>query len=159
MPRKAVEWKVHSERWQQVYWGVYATFTGPLPRSAQLWAAVLYAGEGAVLSHESAGELQHLVDTPARVIHVTIPAKRRVTSRPGLAIHISDQPARLPSYPDGVPPATLVEDTIIDLAEAANNVDEVYGWVTKAFGRWAVHTGHPAPGGGPAHEAALAERT
>jgi hypothetical protein len=132
--------KLRFGRWRAVYRGVYATFTGPLSRSAQLWAAVLHAGEGAVLSHESAGELQHLVDTPATVIHVTIPARRRVTPLPGLTIHVSDRPARLPSYPDGVPPATVVEDTIIDLAEAADNVDDVYGWVTKAFGRRAVHT-------------------
>ena len=81
----AINAKLRFGRWRKVYRGVYATFTGPLSRSAQLWAAVLYAGAGAVLSHESAGELQHLVDTPARVIHVTIPARRprNATARAG----------------------------------------------------------------------------
>jgi hypothetical protein len=36
-------------RWQQLHWGVYAVFTGPPPRAAWLWAAVLRAGPGAVL--------------------------------------------------------------------------------------------------------------
>src|SRR5579862_4580638 len=45
--------KVKHGRWRQVYRGVYAMFTGPLTREAQLWAAVLYAGKGAQLSHET----------------------------------------------------------------------------------------------------------
>src|SRR5215472_12972255 len=60
MSARAVDWKVRTGEWQRVHAGVYATFTGALPRLAQLWAAVLYAGEGAMLSHESAGELQGL---------------------------------------------------------------------------------------------------
>lgn len=140
MPPGSVRSKLRTGRWRQVHRGVYATFTGPLPREAQLWAAVLYAGSGAVLSHESAGELQHLVDRPCGVIHVTVPASRRVTPVPGLVIHISDQPARLGRYPAGQVPLTLVEDTIVDLAEAADNVDDVYGWVTRAFGRTEIRT-------------------
>ena len=109
MPPGSVRSKLRTGCWLQVHRGVYATFTGPLPREAQLWAAVLYAGSGAVLSHESAGELQHLVDRPCGVIHVTVPASRRVTPVPGLVIHISDQPTRLDRYPAGQVPVTLVE--------------------------------------------------
>jgi hypothetical protein len=130
----AIEWKLHTGRWKQVHWGVYATFTGPLPRIAQLWAALLYAGNGAMLSHESAGELHRLVDGPASAIHVTVPVGRRVALAHGVVIHRSDQPLRL-TFPHGVLPRTIPEDTVIDLAEAATDVDDVYGWVTKAFGR------------------------
>jgi hypothetical protein len=135
MSSRAVEWKVQAGEWQRVHTGVYATFTGPLPRPAQLWAAVLYAGEGAVLSHESAGELQGLVDKPSGVIHVTVPLSRRVTPLPGLLIHLSDVPERPDECEAGEPPATLVADTVIDLAEACSSVEDVYGWVTRAFGR------------------------
>jgi hypothetical protein len=114
---------------------VYATFTGALPRRAQLWAAVLYAGKGAVLSHQSAGELQGLVDKPPDVIHVTVPASRRITPVPGLVIHGSDVPERQDEYEAGEVPATLVADTVIDLAETCASVDDVYGWVARAFGR------------------------
>lgn len=135
MSPRAIEWKVRAGEWRQVYWGVYVTFTGPLSRQAQLWAAVLYAGAGAVLSHESAAELQGLIDQPTTVIHVTVPARRRVTPVPGLAIHRSDLPERLADYPAGEVPITLVADTVIDLAEASSSVEDVYGWVGRAFGR------------------------
>jgi hypothetical protein len=134
MSSHAIVWRLRSNRWQQVYRGVYATFTGPLDRTARLWAAVLYAGRGAVLSHETAGELQELLDKPAALVHLTVPGNRRVTRVQGLAIHVSDQGRRLP-FPQGVLPVTLPEDTIIDLAEFADDVDDVYGWVTRAFGR------------------------
>jgi hypothetical protein len=130
----SVRSKVRTGRWQQVYRGVYATFTGMPGREASLWAAVLHAGRGAVLSYESAGELQGLVDKPAPVIHLTVPGTRRVTPASGLVIHVSDLGWRVP-FPPGVLPRTLPEDTVIDLAEAATDVDDVYGWVTKAFGR------------------------
>ena len=54
---------------------------------------------------------------------------------PGLVIHGSDVPERLDAYEAGEVPATLVADTVIDLAEACTSVDDVYGWVTRAFGR------------------------
>lgn len=134
MATSAIEWKLQSRRWRQVHWGVYATFTGPLSRRALLWAAVLYAGAGAMLSHESAGELHKLVEVPMSAIHVTVPRRRQVTPVKGLAVHRSDQPLRL-AFPPGALPATLPEDTVIDLAEAADDADDVYGWVTRAFGR------------------------
>ena len=135
MSARAIEWKVLAAEWQRVHTGVYATFTGELTRRAQLWAAVLYAGDGAVLSYHSAGELQGLVEKPVDVIHVTVPASRRVRAFPGLVIHLSDAPRRLARYPEGEPPMTLVADTVIDLAEACTSVDDVYGWVARAFGR------------------------
>jgi hypothetical protein len=54
--------KLRNERWQRLYRGVYALFTGSPDRRAQLWAAVLRIGPGPVLSHETAAELQRLVD-------------------------------------------------------------------------------------------------
>ena len=69
-------------RWQQLHWGVYAAFTGPPPRTAWLWAAVLRASPGAVLSHLTAAELHGLLDPPAELIFVTVPSTRRI-SAPG----------------------------------------------------------------------------
>ena len=135
MSARAIEWKVRVGEWQRVHTGVYATFTGVLPRVAQLWAAVLYSGDGAMLSHQSAGELQGLVGKPVAVIHVTVPTSRRITPIPGLVIHLSDVPERLVRYPEGELPMTRVADTVIDLAEACTSVDDVYGWVARAFGR------------------------
>jgi hypothetical protein len=154
MSTGAIAWKLRSGRWQQAYHGVYATFTGPLSRTAELWAAVLYAGKDAMLSHETAGEFQRLVDKPGR-IHITVSTSRRVTPVSGVVIHLSDQAMRLPSNPWSDLPMTLAEDTVIDLAEACGDVDDVYGWVTKAFGRETVKgsammllAGAGQPGGG-----------
>ena len=138
MTSRAIGWKLQAGEWRQVHRGVYATFTGPLPRRAQLWAAVLYAGQGAMLSHQSAGELQGLVDEPDDLIHLTVPTSRRVTPARGLVIHLSDLPDRPDEYPEGELPATRVPDTLIDLVEASASVDDVYGWVTRAFGRQQV---------------------
>ena len=45
-----------------------------MTRDALLWAAVLAAGPGAQLSHETAAEINRLTDRPSPFIHVTIPA-------------------------------------------------------------------------------------
>src|SRR5579875_1068767 len=129
----AIAAKVKFGRWQQIHRGVYATFTGPVDRAAQLWAAVLYAGKGAQLSHETAAELHGLTDRRAPLVHVTIPSSRRVARVPGLMIHYSAR-ADHARFPRGTLPCTFLEDTILDLADAADDLDDVRGWVTRAFG-------------------------
>src|SRR6202034_665389 len=69
----AIVAKIRFGRWQRVHFGVYAPFTGRMTRDAQLWAAVLAAGPGAQLSHETAAEINRLTDRPSPFIHVTIP--------------------------------------------------------------------------------------
>src|SRR5215831_6957588 len=95
-------------RWQQLYRGVYAAFTGPPPRKAWLWAAVLRAGPGAVLSHLTAAELHGLLDLPAEVIFVTVPATRRI-SAPDLIVRTSGRIAEA-TQPSRQPPRTSVEE-------------------------------------------------
>ncbi len=76
--RTTVDSKHKRGLWQQIHPGVYGTFTGTAPWEAHLWAAVLYAGPGALLSHETAAEVLRLTDRRCPVIQVTIPASRRV---------------------------------------------------------------------------------
>src|SRR6516225_4744652 len=71
--------RLERRRWRMLYRGVYAIFTGPPPRESWLWAAVLRAGPGAVLSHLTAAELHGLLDVPAEAIFVTIPSTRRIS--------------------------------------------------------------------------------
>jgi hypothetical protein len=131
----AVVSKVKHGRWRQVYAGVYATFTGPVARDAQLWAVVLYAGPGARLSHETAAELIRLTDRRSPLIHVTIPARRRVVSPRGVVIHRSTILKVNWRFARGIPPHTFAEETIIDLVQAATDLDAVIACVTGAFGR------------------------
>lgn len=129
-----VKFQVRSARWQRIYPGVYAAFTGELSRRAQLWAAVLSGGPGAALSHQAAAELYRLFDGQAAPIHVTIPHQRRVVEPPGITIHRSrrtDQAVQARVYP----PRTTIEETVLDLIQAARTFDDVCGWVTRAIAR------------------------
>ncbi len=120
--------------WQRLHPGVYAVFSGEPNREAMLWAAVAYAGPGAVLSHQTAAELAGLSDTASSLIHVTVPAVRRVTKRAGLALHVSSRAAAA-VHPARMPPQTRVEETILDLWQAAASLDDAVGWVTRGVGR------------------------
>jgi hypothetical protein len=131
----AITSKVVHTRWTQIHRGVYATFTGPLTRDAQLWAAVLYAGPGARLSHETAAEIIRLADRRSPLIHVAIPASRRVRPPRGVAIHISSGGGADWRFARGIPPHTFAEETVIDLVHAASNLDDVIASVTTAFAR------------------------
>ena len=67
MSADSIDYLVKSERWQRIYPGVFAIFTGPPSRMAQLWAAVLLAGRDAALSHDTAAEL-HAYGSVLRVV-------------------------------------------------------------------------------------------
>lgn len=135
MSPHAVKWAVRRGDWRQVHPGVYATFTGQVSRRARLWAALLYAGEGAILSHETAAELTGLADGQSALINITIPNGRRVVAPRGVKIHISRRKGVKWRYARGIPPHTLTDDTVIDLVNAADNLDAAVGWVTAAFAR------------------------
>jgi len=117
-------------RWQQLYRGVYAVFSGLPLRETWLWAAILRAGEGAVLSHQTAAELHGLIGFSEEAIHVTVPSTRRVATR-GLIIHISGRVGQA-RQPNREPPRTSVEETVLDLAQLAPRFDDACGWITKA---------------------------
>lgn len=134
--------QLHIGRWQPLYRGVYATFTGRPSRIALLWAAVLRAGPGAALSHDSAAELDRLADAPSRCIHVTVDSRRQValSSREGLGqapkiiIHRSTRLDQA-RHPARTPPRTRIEETTLDLIQAAPSLDQALAWLASACGR------------------------
>jgi Transcriptional regulator, AbiEi antitoxin len=136
MSRNVLRRRLASGRWRRLQRGVYATFTGPAPRRAELWAALLRAGPGATLSHQTAAELHGLTDTPSEQIHVTVPAGRNPARRkiPGVIIHRSRR-IDMARHPAFLPPRTRVEDTVLDLVETARDFDEAFTWVCRAVGR------------------------
>lgn len=123
--------RMASGRWQRVYPGALATFSGPVPRAALLWAAVLVSGPGAVLSHETAAELAGLIDEPGQNVHVSVPLARRIAPKPGIVVHRSTY-AR--SHPALRPPRTRIEDTVVDLTQAAVVLENATGWLIRAVG-------------------------
>jgi hypothetical protein len=124
---------VRARRWTRLFRGVYATFTGAPSRRSLLWAAVLRAGPGAVLSHHTAAEVQGMNDPMATQIHVTIPDARTVDPIPGVVVHRSRRLDAI-RHPSRALPQTRVEETVLDLTQSARSLDEAMGWLARAVG-------------------------
>ena len=129
---KAIAARIGSGRWQRLSRGVYASFSGKLPRPAQLWAGVLSAGPGAMLSHLTAAELYEL-SGPSRQVHVLVPSGSRVSGAPGVVIHYSRRAAAA-RHPVQLPPRTRIEETILDLYHTAASVAEAIDWIFRGCG-------------------------
>jgi putative AbiEi antitoxin of type IV toxin-antitoxin system len=127
-----IKFRIRSGRWQQLHLGVYAAFSGTAGRGARLWAALLAAGPGAALSYQTAAELHGLSDKQASPIHVSVPRDRHLVAVEGVRLHRS---ARIADAIQGFPPRTTVEETVLDLTQAARTFDDVCGWVTRAIAR------------------------
>ena len=134
MSRDQIRTPVRTGRWRPLHYGVYATFTGVPSREALLWAAVLRAGSGALLSYETAAELQKLADWASSQIHVTIPGRRRIAAISGAVVHHAVR-AEQAAHPTNLPPRTRIEETVLDLAQAAATVEQACGWITRGIGR------------------------
>jgi hypothetical protein len=142
LPPHVIDTRLRQGRWQSLYRGSYATFTGEPPRLSVLWAAALRGGPEAVLSHQTAAEIDGLVDRPARLIHVSVPPDRQVAvaarerhpGSPGLRIHRSTRLAET-RHPLLTPPRTRIEETAVDLARHSADLDEALSWLTAACGR------------------------
>ena len=90
---------------------VYALGHGALSLRGRIWAALLYAGRGAVLSHTTAAWLWNLIDSEPKRIHLTVPGRR--PSLPGVRAHHSRQVER--AVRRGFP-VSPVARTLIDFA-------------------------------------------
>lgn len=73
-------------RLHRIHGGVYAVGHEALTQSGRWMAAVLAAGEGAVLSHLSAAVLWNLLEWASLIIHVTVEGSTS-HRRPGLSMH------------------------------------------------------------------------
>jgi very-short-patch-repair endonuclease len=154
LPATAVDNQLRSRRWQQLQRGVHACFSGIPARDAELWAAVLRAGEDAALSHRTAAELYGLTRGTSRgttggmsrgtsrctsrkrgaLIHVTVPVSRRAGIIRGGVVHFSRYLERT-RHPVLLPPRTRIDDTVLDLAQISATFDEAFDWVCRAVGR------------------------
>ncbi|MET9020998.1 type IV toxin-antitoxin system AbiEi family antitoxin domain-containing protein [Actinopolymorpha sp. NPDC004070] len=129
--------RVESGRWQRLFPRVYLTHGGPAQRPSSRWAALLYAGTDALLSHGTAAELWGLLDGPVVAnapVDVTVPKERRVRPQPGLCLHYSTRVAAI-RHPTRVPPRTRVEDTVLDLAATTERFPDIVALVCSACQR------------------------
>lgn len=107
--------QVDAGRWVAVVHGVYATFTGPLPRSALIAAALLYGGPSALLSHRTAAEEWNMASPGDGPVHITVPYGASAVTQEGLVVvHRSRAWRHIVARSD--PPRTERADTAIDVA-------------------------------------------
>lgn len=106
-----------SARWQRTdHDGVYLTRTGPVPYLVRCWAALLHAGDGAALGLATAAWIWGLDDAAPDLVHVMIPADRRVARQPGARFHIRTHLAER-VHPARRPTVVRLEDTVLDLVD------------------------------------------
>jgi len=127
----AVKSELRNGRWTPLHRGVYATFTGKPGRDAELWAAVLRVGPDAVLSHQTAAELDGLTKAKSAIIHVAVPRSKHVEPIPGLCLHRLERLAEA-RHPSRLPPRTRIEETVLDLTQTAKSVDGAFNWLCRA---------------------------
>ena len=111
----AIHRRVKSGRLHPVYAGVYAVGHRVIGLLGRQWAAVLACGEGAALSHWSAGAAWRMIATTLAAMHVS--AARAGRGRAGLKVHRRTlEPDEITTL-DGLPITTPARTTI-DLAAA-----------------------------------------
>ncbi|MBC7291060.1 MAG: type IV toxin-antitoxin system AbiEi family antitoxin domain-containing protein [Actinotalea sp.] len=126
--------QVDSGRWQRLHRGVLLTHSGPVPWTTHAWAAVLYAGAGAAVSHRSAAVVFGWARARGGPIEVSVPRPRRVSATPGVLLH---HRSTMPSVTGGLP-TVVRQDTVVDLLSRARSDDEAVTWLCEAVrhGTW-----------------------
>jgi very-short-patch-repair endonuclease len=112
--RNGISERVKARRLHPLYRGVYAVGHNRLSQQARWMAAVLAAGEGAVLSHASAAKHWNVWRGREEAIDVTTPGQRR--TRAGFRVHRARRldPRDVTTH-QGIP-ITTVPRTLVDLA-------------------------------------------
>ena len=138
----AADSMLRSGRWQWLYRGVYADYTGQPSRMSILWAAVRRCGPDAALSYFTAAELDRIVDEQSDASHVTIPEVVRIrfarwefgNGLPRIVLHRSPRIGAA-RHPARTPPRTRIEETVLDLTDAAKNFDVAFSWLSATCDR------------------------
>jgi very-short-patch-repair endonuclease len=112
--------------------GVYAVGHRSGPIEADLAEALLYAGPGAMLSHQTAAWWWQLTERQPKVIHVTTP--RRCLSRPGIKVHGR---RKLPRTWHNNLTVTTVPQTLLDCA-AHSPLEDVRYFLAEADYHWRI---------------------
>jgi hypothetical protein len=112
--------------------GVYAVGHRSGPVEADLAAALLYAGPGAMLSHQTAAWWWGLTDRKPQAIHISTP--RRCRSQPSIKVHCRRQLDR--AWHNGLT-VTTVPQTLLDCA-ARSQLQDIRYFLAEADYRWRI---------------------
>ncbi len=109
----AIDYRIAKGWLRPDYRAVYSLGHRPHCREGRWMAAVLYGGDGAVLSHWSAATLWRMRSGTGPRTHVTTPRKRRRT--PTVTFHCAQLPADEVTTEQAIPTTTSAR-TLLDLA-------------------------------------------
>jgi very-short-patch-repair endonuclease len=123
LTRRQILVRVRDGELHRLHRGVYAVGHTALPEFGLEHAAILAAGEGAALSHTSAGWIWRVIDRLAGPVHVTLRG-RLIRSRPGIEIHRGDALTTADIRTREGLPLTSPARTLIDLASQLDRA----GW-------------------------------
>jgi hypothetical protein len=105
---------LRADRLHSIHRGVYASVVPELlTEEGHLVAALLAAGDGALLSHGTAAWRWRIIPAPPSVIALAVPWRRTVE---GLELHVSANLRPGDTIHDGRFPTTSVARTLLDLA-------------------------------------------
>ena len=123
MTWRMVELRVRAGRLHRIHRGVYAVGHRALSNEGRWRAAVLAAGEGAVLSHRSAAGLWGLLKPRGQPPHVTTSGGTGRRKRPGLVVHRSSTLRPRDVTRRASIPVTAPARTIADLRLVAGSAE------------------------------------
>lgn len=127
--------QLKARRWRRVLPEVYVVFSGPMPSLTRVWVAVLYAGSGAVASHQTAAWLGGLAAEPPSIIDISVDHGGRCSPpQAGIRIRQSRQLAAK-RHPSRLPPQTRLEDTVLDLVDQSDTAVAVIDLLLRACQR------------------------
>jgi len=124
--RRYLSHHVGSGNLERVDRGVYRLLNYPSHPFEDVMATVLWVGDGAVASHDTALAIYGLADAMPAVIHITVPRRFR-GNRPGVLIHRAPLPAGDATVRDGMPatvPLRTLLDAVSDPSVAAAAAEE-----------------------------------
>jgi hypothetical protein len=142
--RKAVQHRVLAGKWQRVHPGVYGTWTGTLDAEQRIWAASLYAGEDAVVSHQSAVWLADRDSEAPKVVHIAVPVDRKVVRQSGLVIVRTRRMYEQDIQPGSRPRRFRAERAVLDSAAAAPDDRRAVALIASAVQRRVTTAGRLA---------------
>jgi predicted transcriptional regulator of viral defense system len=125
-------------RYQRVGRGLYRLRHFPTSPHEHVMAAWLpLRGNGAIVSHESALELQDLSDVIPEAVHLTVPrSERGIRPRAGVRLHTSEDPPRgTEVHQIAGLPVTGPERSIFDALESGAQPEQIEMAIQQALGR------------------------
>jgi very-short-patch-repair endonuclease len=122
LSRRQIERLLAIGAWVRIHPGVYRDSAAPVSSMQNLWAAMLWAGEGALASHRSAAEVWQLEGIVAPQPEIVVPYCRGLRGR-SVTVHRTTVRRKLDERSVDGPSVTSPERTIADLASLLDGED------------------------------------